>query len=108
MTQDSAGKQLLKKEPEPLSPQEKMDDALPGMEERNQAISERKGLGSDEVGLSLWGKLTGYSKRALVETGFSRLKTLYGGQFYSRKMPTQKVEGHLKALMMNEMLRKVG
>ena len=74
MTQNNAGKQLLRKEPEPLSPQEKMDDALPGMEERNRAISERKGLGSDEVGLSLWGKLTGYSKRALVETGFSRLK----------------------------------
>jgi len=55
-----------------------MDDALPGMEERNRAISEKKGLGSDEVGLSLWGKLTGYSKRALVETGLSRLKTLYG------------------------------
>jgi len=51
-----------------------MDDALPSMEEGNRAISERKGLGSDEVGLSLWGKLTGYSKRALVETGFSKLK----------------------------------
>jgi len=38
-----------------IPPQEKMDDALPGMEERNRAISERKGLGSDEVGLSLWG-----------------------------------------------------
>ena len=107
MIQESAEKQLLRKEPELLSLQEKMDDALPGMEERNQAISERKGLGSDEVGLSLWGKLTGYSKRALVETGFSRLKTLYGGQFYSRKPTTQKVEGHLKGLMMNEMLRKV-
>jgi len=40
------------------------------MEERNQAVSERKGLRSDEVRLSLWGKFTGYSKRALVETGF--------------------------------------
>lgn len=73
---------------------------------RNQAVSERKGLGLDEVGISLWGKLTGYSRRALVETSFSRMKGLYGGMFYSRKMDTQRVEGHLKCLMMNQMMRK--
>jgi len=28
---------------------------------RNGAVSERKGLGLDEVGISLWGKLTGYT-----------------------------------------------
>jgi IS5 family transposase len=75
---------------------------------RNRAVSERKGLGLDEVGVGLWGKLTGYSRRALVETSFSRMKGLYGGMFYSRKMDAQRVEGHLKCLMMNQMVRKKG
>lgn len=72
---------------------------------RNLAVSERKGLGQDEIGINLWGKLTGYSKRALVETSFSRMKGLYGGSFYSRKMEAQRVEGHLKCWMMNQMIR---
>ena len=80
----------------------------PKQEARNRAVSERKGLGLDEVGISLWGKLTGYSRRALVETSFSRMKGLYGGSFYSRKMDTQKIEGYLKCLMMNQMMRKPG
>lgn len=75
---------------------------------RSRAVSERRGLGLDEVGVSLWGKLTGYSRRALVETSFSRMKGMYGGMFYSRKMNTQRVEGHLKCLMMNQMVRKKG
>ncbi len=80
----------------------------PKLKERNRGISERKGLGLDDVGISLWGKLTGYSRRALVETSFSRLKRIYGGEFYSRKMSTQKVEGYLKCLMMNKMLQARG
>ena len=57
---------IAKKGARALIPPRKNGRKLPGMEERNRAISERKGLGSDQVGLSLWGKLTGYSKRALV------------------------------------------
>jgi len=79
----------------------------PKQASRNQATSERKGLGLDEVGISLWGKLTSYSRRSLVETSFSRMKGLYGGMFYSRKMQAQKIEGHLKCLMMNQMMRKI-
>ena len=78
----------------------------PKQKARNRSASERRGLGLDEIGISLWGKLTGYSRRALVETSFSRMKGLYGGMFYSRKMDAQKVEGHLKYLMMNQMMRK--
>lgn len=80
----------------------------PKQKSRNRAVSERKGLGLDKIGISLWGRLTGYSKRALVETSFSGMKGLYGGGFYSRKMDTQRVEGHLKCLMMNQMMRKTG
>jgi IS5 family transposase len=80
----------------------------PKQKARNRSVSERKGLGLDEVGISLWGKLTGYSRRALVETSFSRMKGLYGASFYSRKLNTQRVEGHLKCLMMNRMIGKTG
>jgi hypothetical protein len=80
----------------------------PKLEDRNRAILERRGLGLDAEGISLWGKLTGYSKRALVETSFSRLKRIYGGGLYSRKMSSQRVEGHLKCLMLNKMLQKTG
>ncbi len=78
----------------------------PKLKERNREISERRGLGLDDVGISLWGKLTGYSKRALVEASFSRLKRIYGGGLCSRKMSSQKVECHLKCLMLNKMLQK--
>ena len=80
----------------------------PKLQERNRGIAERRGLGLDDVGVSLWGKLTGYSKRALVETSFSRLKKIYGGGLCSRKMSSQKVEGHLKCLMLNKMLQGEG
>jgi len=56
-----------------------------GILNKKREVSERKGLGLDEMGMSLWVKLTGYSKRSLVETSFSRMKGLYGGMFYSRK-----------------------
>lgn len=74
-----------------------------GSGERNRSISEMRGLGLDPLGRSLWGKLTGYSKRALVETSFSRLKRIYGGRFFSQGMDKQRVEGHLKCYMMNKM-----
>ncbi len=80
----------------------------PSLKERNKNISERKGLGLDKTGIQLWGKLTGYSQRSLVEASFSRLKRLFGGGLYSRKMSSQRVEGHLKCLMMNKMIQAVG
>lgn len=98
-------KAIEKKGAKALIPPRKNAKRKPGMHERNQAICERKGLGMDELGTSLWGKLTGYSQRALVETTFSRMKGLYGPMFYSRKGSSQKVEGHLKCLMMNKMMR---
>jgi len=58
------------------------------LEDRDKARSEIKGLGGDELGRKLWVKLTGYSRRALVESSFSRLKRLFGSHLYSRKTST--------------------
>lgn len=70
---------------------------------RNNALLEIKGLGGDKLAREIWGKLTGYSRRVLAETSFSRLKGLYGERFFSKKMETQKVEGHIKCRMLNQM-----
>ena len=56
---------------------------------RNNALLEIKGLGGDRLAREIWGKLTGYSKRALAETSFSRLKRLYGERFFSKNIETQ-------------------
>ena len=71
---------------------------------RNNALLEITGLGGDQLAREIWGKLTGYSRRALAETSFSRLKRLYGERFFSKKMKAQKVEGHIKCKMLNQML----
>lgn len=72
---------------------------------RGKSAAEMKGFGYDKIGKSLWGKLTGYSKRSLAETAFSRLKKLFGSNFFSREEVRQGVEGHLKCVMMNKMLQ---
>lgn len=77
-----------------------------GQSERDKALAEIKGLGGDLIARSLWGKLTGYSKRSLVESSFSRLKRIYGNSFFSRNTEKQSVEAHLKCYMMNKMFRK--
>ena len=97
---------IKKKGAKALIPPRKNAKWDPKQEERNREISERRGLGLDKVGISLWGKLTGYSKRALVETSFSRLKRIHGEGLYSRKMSSQKVEGHLKCLMLNKIIQE--
>lgn len=49
---------------------------------RNNALLEIKELGGDQLAREIWEKLTGYSRRALAETSFSRLKRLYGERFF--------------------------
>lgn len=104
----SCRKAIESKNAKALIPPRKNATWDPKLKERNRRISERLGLGHDQTGVSLWGKLTGYSRRSLVEASFSRLKRLYGAGFYSRKMVSQKVEGHLKCWMMNKMLQNMG
>lgn len=89
---------------EELIPPRKNARLTNDLRRRNKAILERKGLGDDQLAREIWGKLTGYGKRALVETTFSRIKRLYGDRFYSKKNETQKIEGHIKCKMLNQML----
>ena len=74
-------------------------------QERDQAIKDIGLLGGDLVGRSLWGKLSGYSRRALVETTFSRYKRMFGGRFFSRKDDRIMVENRLKCLLLKRCCR---
>jgi IS5 family transposase len=73
-------------------------------QERNDHAKIIKSLGGDLVARSLWGKLTGYNKRALVETAFSRYKRIFSGKLFSRTYDRQRVENHLKCLILNKMM----
>lgn len=56
---------------------------------RDDAVLIIRGLGNDKIAKSIWGKFTGYSIRALVETAFSRMKRLFGERLFS-KLPKNK------------------
>lgn len=71
--------------------------------ERDRAILEILGLGGDKVGRSLWGKLTGYNMRVLVETAFSSLKRLFGERFFSKTYERQQVESRIRCHILNKM-----
>jgi len=71
--------------------------------QRDCAVSSIRGLGGDLCARSLWGKLTGYSSRALVETAFSRYKRLFGCRLFSQTYERQLVENRLKWVMLNKM-----
>jgi len=72
-------------------------------DERDRAILEIAGLGNDRKARSLWGKLTGYNYRVLVETAISRLKRVFGDRFYSKTIERQCVENHLRCIILNKM-----
>lgn len=73
--------------------------------DRDNAVLAIRGLGGDKIAKSIWGKLSGYSQRALVETTFSRHKKIFGDRFFSRTSERQKVESRLKCVIMNKMIR---
>jgi hypothetical protein len=75
--------------------------------DRDQAVLVIRGLGGDKIARSIWGKLTGYSRRALVETTFSRYKKMFGEKAFSRTYERQVVENRLKCLLLNKMIRAV-
>ena len=74
-----------------------------GLRNRNKAIMEIAGLNGD---YELWKKLKGYGRRSLVETFFSRLKTVLGDRLASRKYNHQQLEGLLRMHVLNMMIRK--
>ena len=73
-------------------------------QERDEATLQIMGLGNDDLARSLWGRLTGYSRRVLVETVFSRYKRLFGGRLFSRTYERQQVENRLKLQILNAMI----
>ena len=71
--------------------------------ERDQAIAAIKGLGGDKEARSIWGKLSGYNRRVLVETAFSRLKRLFGERLFSKRTDKQCVENTARCMLLNLM-----
>ena len=73
--------------------------------ERDDAIQVIRFFGGDKMAKSIWGKLTGYSRRALVETTFSRYKKMFGERAFSRTPERVVVENRLKCVLLNKMIR---
>ena len=73
--------------------------------DRDRAVRDIRALGGDLVAKSIWGKFSGYSRRALVETTFSRYKKLFGERAFSRSRERQIVENRLKCVLLNKMMR---
>ena len=80
----------------------------PWLDFRNRSLLQILGLGGDKTARSLWGKLTGYSKRATVESAIARWKKLYSGHLQSRNFANQRVEVILKSEIMNKMKELAG
>jgi hypothetical protein len=70
---------------------------------RDDAVLIIRGLGGDKMAKSIWGRLTGYSIRALVETAFSRMKRLFGERLFSKIPEKQEVENRLRCILLNKM-----
>jgi hypothetical protein len=73
--------------------------------ERDRAVLDIRSLGGDKIAKSLWGKLSGYSRRVLVETSFSRYKRMFGDKFYSKTPERRLVENRLKCVILNKMMK---
>lgn len=73
--------------------------------ERDDAIKVIRALGGDKAAKSIWGKLSGYSRRALVETTFSRYKKMFGERAFSRTRERIALENRLKCVLLNKMIR---
>lgn len=78
----------------------------PTLQGRDEAIKICLGLGGDEIAVGLWRKLSGYTKRSLVETAFSRWKTMFGEKIQSRHWENQSAEIYIKQLIMNELTKQ--
>ena len=72
---------------------------------RDQAIAAIIGLGNNEEAKKLWKKMTGYHRRSLVETAFSRFKKIFGSELFSKSPNNQEVELMVKAMAMNQMTK---
>lgn len=73
--------------------------------ERDKAVLTIQAFGGDKIAKSIWGKLSGYSRRALVETTFSRYKKKFGERAFSRTQEKMIVENRLNCVLLNKMIR---
>lgn len=73
--------------------------------ERDRAVEAIRAFGGDKLAKSIWGKLSGYSRRALVETTFSRYKKMFGERAFSRTQERIVLENRLKCVLLNKMMR---
>jgi hypothetical protein len=73
------------------------------LQDRTKRLLEILGLGGDKQAKSIWGKLTGYSKRATIESAIARWKKLFSGHLDCRCKRRQRSEVYIKYLVMNEM-----
>ena len=54
-------------------------------------------------GRMAWQKTSGYNRRALVETSFSRYKRIIGGRLRTRSLPAQRTEAWIGISILNKM-----
>lgn len=94
---------IRERKAEPLIPPPKNARYRNDESERDKAILEILGLGGDKEARTLWGKLTGYSRRTHVETAFSCLKRLFGERLFSKTFERQQVENRVRCLLINKM-----
>jgi hypothetical protein len=73
--------------------------------DRDRAVLDIRAFGGDKVAKSIWGKFSGYSQRALVETTFSRYKKMFGERAFSRTWDRLTLENRLKCVLLNKMMR---
>lgn len=58
-----------------------------------------------QIGLKAWKQETNDHRRSLAETGFFRLKTIFGERLGSRRLETQQQESRLRCVALNRMTR---
>ena len=61
---------------------------------------------SDKEAMKIWKKVTGYNKRSLAETAFSRFKGIFGPNLFSKSIENQEVELRLKAAVQNTLTKQ--
>lgn len=72
--------------------------------ERDESVLNIRLLGGDKTAKSIWGKISGYSQRSLVETTFSRYKKMFGDRAFSKSWERLVLENRLKCVLLNKMV----
>ena len=72
---------------------------------RNDALKIMRAFGGDQDSLEIWKKLSGYHRRSLSETVFSRFKGIFGDRLANKKFINQEAETIFKCHVLNMILR---